>query len=59
MSEQGERIAVLEAKVERMEQIENRLNAMETKIAYMFGGLAVLQVVIGVVLAYIKVKGHG
>lgn len=56
MSEQGERIAMLEAKVERMQQIEQRLNAIETKIAYMFGGLAMLQVGIGLFLAWLKVK---
>lgn len=54
MSEQGERIAALEAKVERMEQIEQRLNQLESKISMMIGGLAVLQVVIGVVTAIVK-----
>lgn len=49
-------MAVLEAKVERMESIEQRLNHIETKLAYMFGGLAVLQVAIGVWLALLKVK---
>ena len=54
MSEQGERIATLEAKVERMEQIENRLNELEKRISALIGGLAVLQVVIGIVLAFLK-----
>ena len=56
MSELGERMAMLETKVERMESIEQRLNQLETKMAYMFGGLAVLQVVIGVGLAMLKFK---
>lgn len=56
MSELGERIAAVETKVERMEQIETRLNQLESKLSMMIGGLAALQVVIGIVLAVIKVK---
>ena len=56
MSELGERMATLEAKVERMESIEQRLNQLETKMAYMFGGLAVLHVVIGIGVAVLKFK---
>tara|TARA_R110000868_G_scaffold288098_1_gene548447 strand:+ start:273 stop:443 length:171 start_codon:yes stop_codon:yes gene_type:complete len=56
MSELGERMASLEAKVERMETIEQRLNQLDSKIAYMFGGLAALQIVIGVTLAVLKLK---
>jgi len=37
-----------------MQKIEERLNEMERKMAGMIAGLAVLQVVIGGVLAYMK-----
>jgi uncharacterized coiled-coil protein SlyX len=56
MSELGERLATLEAKVERMELIEQRLNSLESKLSMMIGGLAVLQVAIGIGLALLKMK---
>lgn len=46
MSEQGERLARLEAQVEQLESIEKRLRAIERWQATIAGGLAALQLVL-------------
>lgn len=52
MSEITERITALEVRIQRIEQIEDRLVKMEQRQAVWSGGLMLLQVVVPLAVAY-------